>query len=389
MYHIEDLFDKRSVVGTRLEQILANRACTKAKLCKGTGVSRPTLDKLLAGTLTSKTNFEKHLSKVLDYLAITPDTLMGTVCNEYNRTRTIRNILRISAEAISEETGLPMSRLKEIEAGEEATTAELRDIALCLGTSVNSLQGNDYFDTQVAQIEDVLRVYGEDAEDAEELNGFWGHIGILPKGTDQYLWYPITAHTRESVYQTMDQQRIAVPCMNNKILLVNMQNIKEIVFLDDACDQPGFTNWDNTIDCGEIPLVIYEALEDYVIYQDIPNDILSPKFHRLLDAYLHENQWDENMIWEMIHMCEIHFNDGESKCINVDFNEYETISSEIFAAYNMEDVGMEDVLYYRDFNGMESATNIRNLSVLVAPLLEIENAIHKIFEGLIDETALI
>ena len=60
MYTIEDLFDKRSVVGTKLEQIMFAEGCTKSELCKKAGVSRPTFDKLLAGTLTNKTNYEKH-----------------------------------------------------------------------------------------------------------------------------------------------------------------------------------------------------------------------------------------------------------------------------------------------------------------------------------------
>lgn len=40
MYTLEDLFDRRSPVGTRLEQILMEKKCTKAELSKKTGVSR-------------------------------------------------------------------------------------------------------------------------------------------------------------------------------------------------------------------------------------------------------------------------------------------------------------------------------------------------------------
>lgn len=52
MYTLEDLFDRRSPVGTRLEQILMEKKCTKAELSKKTGVSRPTIDKVLSGTIT-------------------------------------------------------------------------------------------------------------------------------------------------------------------------------------------------------------------------------------------------------------------------------------------------------------------------------------------------
>ena len=65
MYEVGDLFDKRSVVGARLEEILSEQGYSKSKFCKMCGISRPTIDKLLSGNLTSKANFEKHISKIL------------------------------------------------------------------------------------------------------------------------------------------------------------------------------------------------------------------------------------------------------------------------------------------------------------------------------------
>ena len=56
--------------------------------------------------------------------------------------------------------------------------------------------------------------------------------------------------------------------MNNKLLYVNLENIKQFLLLDEACDAPGFTNWDHKISCGEIPAVFYEALDDYFEYDD-------------------------------------------------------------------------------------------------------------------------
>ena len=93
MYSFGDLFDRRSTVGANIERILDDRKITKVELCKNTGVSRPTIDKLLAGTLTSKTNYEKHISKVLTYLKISPDGILGTTTN--NIARRIRNMCKI------------------------------------------------------------------------------------------------------------------------------------------------------------------------------------------------------------------------------------------------------------------------------------------------------
>ena len=62
MFDYDALFDVRSNVGIKLEALLAERNYTKAQLCKETGVSRPTIDKVLAGTITSKANFVRHIA---------------------------------------------------------------------------------------------------------------------------------------------------------------------------------------------------------------------------------------------------------------------------------------------------------------------------------------
>ena len=57
MYGIDDLFEKRSIVGSRLEELLHKQGITKARFCADAGISRPTLDKLLTGNITNKVNF--------------------------------------------------------------------------------------------------------------------------------------------------------------------------------------------------------------------------------------------------------------------------------------------------------------------------------------------
>ena len=74
--------------------------------------------------------------------------------------------------------------------------------------------------------------------------------------------------------------------MNNKLLYLNLEKIKSIVLLDEACDPPEYYNWDYSVGEGEIPLVVYEVLEDYdpdyiespyskKSYQDFKDNILS------------------------------------------------------------------------------------------------------------------
>ncbi len=378
MYNIEDLFDKRGVVGAKLDQILENKNCTKAELCKRSGVSRPTLDKLLAGTLTSKTNYEKHISKILDCLSITPDILLGNVCNEYNRTRAIRSMLRISSEEIAEATEIPLMRLKEIEAGEEATIAELRDIAFCLSVSVNCLMDKNFFEPQIATLDDFIR-FSEQGM-VEELSGFWGYVGILLSNTDVFLWFPITSGVRKMVYRMMNSERIVIPCMNNKLLFLNMQNVKEIILLDEACDSPEYVNWDEHVDCDKFPLVIYDALEDYIYCEEIGEDngTLSLKFKEILDGLVRERGWTEDDLYDMTALSNIYYIDGEIRPVNIEFEQEETISSEISCVYDFGELAdVENVLYCEDINGTEILINMKNVSMLELPLLKVEKAINE------------
>lgn len=377
MYHIEDLFDKRSIVGSKLEQFLQEKSYTKSKFCEATGISRPTLDKLLAGTLTSKTNYEKHISKVLNYLSITPDLLLGNVQNEHSRARAIRNMMKITSEQLSEDTGISQERLHAIESGEEATVAELRDIARCLSTSVRGVLGTNFFGIQVATMEYFLGSHGE--KEVKDLSGFWGHMGVLPTGQDTCLWFPITGATRNMIYRLMDEKYMVVPCMNNKVLLLNMKNIKELILLDEACDQPGFANWDSGVDCGEIPLVVYDALDDYLAFyngEKISDDILSPSFQELLQAICSQNGWTDEDINGLIHGLIIHFQNGKTQYTEIDFYNEETISDAISDIYDFNELE-ENVLYFSDYGGAELIVNMRNISFMELPLLKLEEAICK------------
>lgn len=331
MYQLEDLFDSRSVVGAKLEATLAEQS----------------------------------------YIS-----------------RTLRNTLRIKAEEIAVQTGIPLSRLKEIEAGAEATVAELRDIACCLSTSVRSVLGTYYFQTQIAMPQDILNVYQEDASDDKW--GFWGHVGILPASSDQYLWFPITGNTRKLIYQMAEKDRMVVPCMNNKLLLINIQNIDRIVLLDDAYDAPGFGNWDPAVDCGAIPLVVYEALDDYLYYKNEgripPADIISPAFLNLIESLLNENKLDVDKLDSSEGMT-IYYTGNKVNQTDIDFESEETITEEISSLYEFNTSSLDGkFLFYQDDNGAEFFLNFDHVAVIELPLLKTEDAICRAQEEMTAET---
>ena len=363
MYEIKDLFDMQSIVGARLEEVLAEREHTKVELCQMSGISRPTLDKLLAGTITSRTNYEKHITKVLQSLNMSPDMLMGNTHANRSRVRSLRNMMHINEKNLAEFVGVPVDRIKEIEAGGEAELAELRDIAAVLHTSVASVLEKNIFPLQIE---------------------FWGHIGIRPMSSDTFLWYPITRDTRKMIYQMIEEKFLTVPCMNNKILMINMENAAEIVLLDDNCDEPRFGNWDYNVDCGETPLVFYEAWDDYLEYreagQEPPENLISKKLCRALDQFA--ERYQEEADFE-VRGLKIYYPDGKMDERYVDFGENENISVNILAVFDFgAEAFDESILYCSDDGGAEIFLNRNSFSFIEAPLLEIENVLYEACDSL-------
>lgn len=372
MYSFGDLFDRRSTVGANLERVLESRNITKVELCQNTGVSRPTIDKVLAGTLTNKTNYEKHISKILAYLKISPDGILGTTTN--NIARRIRNMCRISTETISHMTGIPEERIRTIETGNAATLAELRDIAVCLSVGVGDILGQKYFETQIGTMDYFIHFSKED--DIKEISGFWGHIGILLEGDDKYHWYPITSNTRSLVYQMMDDRRMVVPCMNNKVLLLNMENVRKIMLLDDDCDEPGDADWNPKVGCGEIPSVIYESLEEYEPDCEEESQRMSDRLKGTLDALIKKNEWTEDEIIEMLSDSWIYYNNGKVEFHWVEFGGEETLSQEVMCIYDYRDEELySNILYFEEYDGAEIILNMKYVSMLEMPLLKLEKAI--------------
>lgn len=73
---IDELFEHRSIVAEQLKNCLRGLGFTKVSFAKKADISRPTLDKLLSGTINSKSTFDKHIQKILDVLDMSADEMM-------------------------------------------------------------------------------------------------------------------------------------------------------------------------------------------------------------------------------------------------------------------------------------------------------------------------
>ena len=70
------LFEERVLVAEKLKACIRDFGYTKCSFAGLTNISRPTLDKLLSGSIDNKSSFDKHLKKVLALLDMTGEELL-------------------------------------------------------------------------------------------------------------------------------------------------------------------------------------------------------------------------------------------------------------------------------------------------------------------------
>ena len=72
----DELFEQRSLVALKLKECIRDKGYTKVSFAKKSGISRPTLDKLLNGSIDSKASFDRHLQKILKMMNMTVEELI-------------------------------------------------------------------------------------------------------------------------------------------------------------------------------------------------------------------------------------------------------------------------------------------------------------------------
>ena len=72
----DELFEHRSLVASKLKDCIRDMGYTKVSFAAKADISRPTLDKLLNGSIDSKSSFDRHLQKTLKLLNMTVDLML-------------------------------------------------------------------------------------------------------------------------------------------------------------------------------------------------------------------------------------------------------------------------------------------------------------------------
>jgi transcriptional regulator with XRE-family HTH domain len=73
----ELIYINKSIIGVNILELIKKEGYTKASFSKRTGISRPTLNKILDGDIPSSTTLETHIAKILDVLNIDMNNLLN------------------------------------------------------------------------------------------------------------------------------------------------------------------------------------------------------------------------------------------------------------------------------------------------------------------------
>ncbi|MBQ3970626.1 MAG: helix-turn-helix domain-containing protein [Selenomonadaceae bacterium] len=357
---LHDYLGQEAMVGARVERLLEERQLTKVGLCTATDISRPTLDKFLAGEITNHANFLKYLDKILKALRLNPDTFLPE--RNRSRIRNYRTCLGKSLADLAEGTGLSEERLLTLEAGEEGSLAELRDIALFLGTSVAQLLGQ-------------TPTFPLDSRP-------WGQVSILLPGRKERLCFPIAQNEAEWIPTHMGDPVLVIPTLDGRILYLQTASLRELLLQPGGVEQvgeekAGQVSSPSSSKASEapVPLAYLEALPDYLASgnsQDCPRG-MSPRFFEGLRV-LAVKDHRENLRQEQVLAIYL---DGESLQLGVDFSQGENLSFLLQTLYLEGSLPKESFLTWKDDSGNTTYVNLRHLAFLEAPYLSVEAALWK------------
>jgi len=243
--------------------------------------------------------------------------------------------------------------------------AALRDLAICLHTTVDSLVGRK--SVLEHQTTNPLAWLSGDK------SGYWGNIGIRLPHSKFSTWYPITTSTMERVFgdlQNVDTNTwISFQTLNNKMLICRSSQVHKFTFLDEAEDQIE-DDWE--VGPGDVegwPQEIYEILE-YLLREglgDPGEEEFSDKLVSSTKELISEYKLDDQKLMEMCVTTRVTHTDGTTHLLHVS---PERLASAIFDF----DIGMEHtgstMLHLDDEGGDHSVfLSLDLISRLEFPLL--------------------
>ncbi len=373
----EDLFNNRIDVGRRLSELIKTRKTTKKDLCDKAHISRPTLDRMLEGKIENKNTFDKQIEKVLQALGITADEFVRCPTpSEGSNIAIYRKQLGYSQSDLAKRIGVSLATMKKWESdSSNISEDEWSDIALALNTDSGSVKGNNFLSAQVPVYDYVLK----EGVEGRSLSGYAGYIIILPDNSNEEYSFAVTFREWDNALASLQESSLSViPCMGNKLLLVNNDNVKKVEFLDDDYDD---------LDAHRkffdfVPNEMFNLLDAYIQGDYDDENKLNEKHSSMVEKTINNSGYEHSQIEEMLSSIVVHYSDGQKEVIPVE--NYSCVASLVLDAYYDESSADK---YKGAIFGIHDDTeecnlfiNLNRVSFIEMPLMKVEKAMH--FEDL-------
>ena len=79
---IDLLFEKRTTVGENLLDIIRDTGYTKSSFAKAINITRPTLDRIIAGEIESLTKYRQYIEKIIEIQSMSEEQLLNYASNQ-------------------------------------------------------------------------------------------------------------------------------------------------------------------------------------------------------------------------------------------------------------------------------------------------------------------
>lgn len=276
--------------------------------------------------------------------------------------KALREKSRLTQTELAQRVGTTQQTIARWEAGKaEPNLAALRDLAICLGTTVDGLVGR----TSVIahQTTDPFAWISGDE------SGYWGNIGLRLPQASFSRWYPITTTTMRRLSSDLQSVTadnwISFQTLNNKMVCCRPASVKAFTFLDEAEDQIEGDWQVGPADVEGWPMEIYECLEHlmYERHSVRANDQFSDKLIHLANTLIDDHDLDDEKLEEMCVDTRVIYTDGTSSFLCCSPDRLADIVSQVDLGFDLDNSAM---LHLDDKHGDHSVF----ISTVLVSLME-------------------